>query len=335
MVAFQAELLQPQLLARMQRVIAQGELAHAYLLVGPSGSGKLALAQWLTMRLFCEHVVAGQPDGTCPECQRILSGNHPDVVIAQAEGRQIKVDQVRHLKAEFTKTGMEGQTKVFIIEAAEKLTVSAANSLLKFIEEPGPGIYILLLTTNKNAVLPTIQSRTQVLELLPLSTEAVQANLQAAGVPPYLQPVMLGLTTDAQLAQAWLADDWFQKAVAAVWQWFKAVSQGQAMAFVQVATDLVPLVNERQQAQVLLDLMTLLWRDALLVKNGVQAGLHFQQWAAELTTQSQALPAARVLAASELTLECRKLLDQNLNFQTVAEQLTLRQLAVIKPEGGR
>ena len=97
----------------------------------------------------------------------------------------------------------------------------------------------------------------------------------------------------------------------------------------------MPLVNERQQAQVLLDLMTLLWRDALLVKNGVQAGLHFQQWAAELTTQSQALPAAWVLAASELTLECRKLLDQNLNFQTVAEQLTLRQLAVIKPEGGR
>ena len=215
-MAFQAEILQPKMVARFKQIIDQGELAHAYLLVGQSGAGKTALAQWLALRLFCQHVQNGEPDGTCPECERILSGNHPDVVVAKAEGRQIKVDQVRHLKAEFTKTGMEGQTKFFLIEDAEKLTVSAANSLLKFIEEPGPGIYILMLTTNKNAVLPTIQSRTQVLDLLPLSHEAVDQNLKVAGVPDYLRPVMLGLTTDPDLAKSLIADEWFAKAVKAV-----------------------------------------------------------------------------------------------------------------------
>lgn len=69
---------------------------------------------------FCEQPQAGEPDGTCSECQRILSGNHPDVVTAAPEGRQIKVDTIRRLKAEFTKSGVEGSQKLFIIEDAEK-----------------------------------------------------------------------------------------------------------------------------------------------------------------------------------------------------------------------
>lgn len=332
-MVFQAEVLQPQMVARFKQIIDQGELAHAYLLVGQSGAGKKALAQWLALRLFCQHVQDGEPDGSCPECERILSGNHPDVVVAKAEGRQIKVDQVRHLKAEFTKTGMEGQTKVFLIEDAEKLTVSAANSLLKFIEEPGPGVYILMLTTNKNAVLPTIQSRTQVLDLFPLSHEAVDQNLKAAGVPDYLRPVMLGITTDPDLAKSLIADDWFAKAVKAVWGWFKLLAQGNTMAFVNVTTTLVPLVNDRQQAVVMLDLITMLWRDGLMLQNDLADRLHYRQWEPELEQLVGQLTHRQILQASELTLECRKLLDQNLSFQTVAEQLTLRQLAVINLEG--
>ncbi len=327
-MSFQAEELQPALVDRLKEVIAQGELAHAYLLVGQNGAGKRALAQWLALRLFCKHVVDGEPDGTCPECQRILAKSHPDVVVATAEGRQIKVDQVRYLKAEFAKTGMEGQTKLFIIEEAEKLTTSAANSLLKFIEEPGPGVYILLLTQNKKAVLPTIQSRTQVLELLPLSPAAVEKNLAAAGVPAALQPVMAGLTTATSAAEKLLADGWFEKATGAVVDWFKLVGRGDYQAFVAVATDLVPLAGDRNQAQALLDLLALIWRDALLLGNRV-GDLHFAQWQGDLTPVAQRWRQDQLLAASELTLECRRLLEQNVNFQTVAEQLTLRQLAII------
>lgn len=138
-----ATALQPEITARFASLIERGALAHAYLLVGNVNMGTVALATEVALRLFCPHQDdQGHPDRTCPECQRILSGNHPDVVVARPEGRQIKVDQVRYLKAEFSKTGVEGEKKVFIIEGAETLTGSAANSLLKFIEEPGPGVYI-------------------------------------------------------------------------------------------------------------------------------------------------------------------------------------------------
>lgn len=330
-MAFQAETLQPQLVARFNRFIARQELAHAYLLVGPSGSGKRALATWLALRLFCQHVVDGEPDGTCPECQRILSGNHPDVIVAQADGRQIKVDQVRHLKAEFTKTGMEGATKLFIIEDAETLTTSAANSLLKFIEEPGPGVYILMLTTNKNAVLPTIQSRTQLIELLPLPAGASANLLGEAGVPEYLQPLMLGITSSPAQAKELMADDWFEQAARATVDWFKAECRGDYLSFVMVASELVPLAKDRQSATVPLDLLALVWRDALMVKNQVDLPLHFAQWAGELQQATAGLSDQQVLAASGLSLTSKKYLDQNINFQTVAEQLTLQQLQAIQP----
>ena len=73
---------------------------------------------WLALRLFCLHLQNGEPDLTCPECQRILSGNHPDVVVAKPEGRQIKVDEIRHLKDEFTKSAVEGTKKLFVIHDA-------------------------------------------------------------------------------------------------------------------------------------------------------------------------------------------------------------------------
>ena len=117
---WQAERLQPAISQRLKKTMVQGELAHAYLFAGPSGSGKKALAQWMALRLFCEQPQAGEPDGTCSECQRILSGNHPDVVTAAPEGRQIKVDTIRRLKAEFTKSGVEGSQKLFIIENDDK-----------------------------------------------------------------------------------------------------------------------------------------------------------------------------------------------------------------------
>ena len=236
---WQAERLQPAISQRLKKTMVQGELAHAYLFAGPSGSGKKALAQWMALRLFCEQPQAGEPDGTCSECQRILSGNHPDVVTAAPEGRQIKVDTIRRLKAEFTKSGVEGSQKLFIIEDAEKMTTSAANSLLKFIEEPLPGIYILLLTTNKSAVLPTIRSRTQIIELQPLPKKILQEMLDQAEIPVGLQSIALGLTDSTARIKEWMEDDWLNQAVQAVVQWYKEGGSADLLAFVTYQTMLL------------------------------------------------------------------------------------------------
>ncbi|MGY0222423.1 DNA polymerase III subunit delta' [Limosilactobacillus fermentum] len=328
-----ATALQPEITARFASLIERGTLAHAYLLVGNVNMGTVALATEVALRLFCPHQDdQGHPDRTCPECQRVLSGNHPDVVVARPEGRQIKVDQVRYLKAEFSKTGVEGEKKVFIIEGAESLTGSAANSLLKFIEEPGPGVYIFLLTPNKNAVLQTVQSRCQVIELRPLPSEMVKEQLQEAGVPEYLGPLAAGLGLSAKQGASLMEDDWLPTSVKLVFDWFKEVASGDPLSFVDVQTGFLKQGSDRAKQLVLLDLVTMVWRDALLLKNRVTEPerLHFRQWQAEVAQLIMPSSAQQVLVASELTLEGRHLLDQNISFQNVVEQLTLRILLVMK-----
>ena len=328
-----ATALQPEITARFASLIERGTLAHAYLLVGNVNMGTVALATEVALRLFCPHQDdQGHPDRTCPECQRVLSGNHPDVVVARPEGRQIKVDQVRYLKAEFSKTGVEGEKKVFIIEGAETLTGSAANSLLKFIEEPGPGVYIFLLTPNKNAVLQTVQSRCQVIELRPLPSEMVKDQLQEAGVPEYLGPLAAGLGLSAKQGASLMEDDWLPTSVKLVFDWFKEVASGDPLSFVDVQTGFLKQGSDRAKQLVLLDLVTMVWRDALLLKNRVTEPerLHFRQWQAEVAQLIMPSSAQQVLVASELTLEGRHLLDQNISFQNVVEQLTLRLLLVMK-----
>ncbi|MFJ6988759.1 MAG: DNA polymerase III subunit delta' [Limosilactobacillus mucosae] len=329
---WQAERLQPAISQRLKKTMVQGELAHAYLFAGPSGSGKKALAQWMALRLFCEQPQAGEPDGTCSECQRILSGNHPDVVTAAPEGRQIKVDTIRRLKAEFTKSGVEGSQKLFIIEDAEKMTTSAANSLLKFIEEPLPGIYILLLTTNKSAVLPTIRSRTQIIELQPLPKKILREMLDQAEIPVGLQSIALGLTDSTARIKEWMEDDWLNQAVQAVVQWYKECGRADLVAFVTVQTTLLKVAGDREKQGLILDLMALIWRDTLMVANGADEvdDLHFNDQLTMIKEIAQHYRLDQLLKVSELTLETRHLMDQNISFQNTAEQLSLRIINVLQ-----
>lgn len=327
-----AEELQPVVIARFKRILQNNELAHAYLLVGPSGAGKMAVATWLALRIFCEHPQDNEPDLTCPECQRILSQNHPDVVLAAPEGRQIKVDEIRHLKAEFSKSAMEGNKKLFLIRDADRMTTNAANSLLKFIEEPSPGIYIVMMTTNKSAILPTIRSRTQVVELEPLKRSALLSVLTEAGVPASQQQIAIGLTDSVTEIQAWQTDNWFGDVISAVIQWYQDTSKPDMLGFVDVQTRLVKLASDRQHQQIILDLMTLIWRDTLMVATGIndEQRLHFNNIKTQLATVASRYTKKQLLAVSELTLAIRQMLEQNINFQNVAEQLTIRLVQVLR-----
>jgi len=267
---------QPRLLAAFKHIIAQNHLAHAYLFAGMEGAGQQTLAYWIAQRLFCLHVVDGEPDGTCEECMRIANGQHPDIVTVAPTGQSIHVDQVRYLKAEFSKSAVEGNRKLFIISDAEKMTASAANSLLKFIEEPSGNVTALLLTTNKQLMLPTIISRTQVIEFPPLGAAALQKNFEAAGIKPQAAQTLRHLTNSVSQAQALLVDVWLPNAVEQLWRWFEQVVKGDARSFVAVQTSLVGLAKDSNQQLVMLDLVAALFQDLLQ--------LHFQvDTAAELS----------------------------------------------------
>lgn len=154
------EHLQPQLFKEFNQILRSDRMNHAYLFSGDFASFDFAL--YLAKSRFCENLQDGLPCGKCRECQLIAENEFSDVKIVKPSGQVIKTDMIRELMRDFSRSGFEGKSQVFIIQDCEKMHVNAANSLLKFIEEPQSSSYMILLTSDENKVLPTIKSRTQI-----------------------------------------------------------------------------------------------------------------------------------------------------------------------------
>ena len=165
-------------LRTLERAIASDRVAHAYLIVGPSQVGKTTLALDLARAVNCTS--DDPPCDMCSQCQRISSGLHPDIRVVGLEparsGRmrtQISIDQVRDVQREASLLPYEGRYRVFIFETAEKLTAEASNSLLKMLEEPPNGVIVILLASDAGAMLPTILSRCQRIDLRPAPAQTI------------------------------------------------------------------------------------------------------------------------------------------------------------------
>ena len=152
--------MQPQLFKEFNQILKSDRMNHAYLFSGDFASFDFAL--YLAKSRFCENLQDGLPCGECRECQLIAENEFSDVKIVKPSGQVIKTDTIRELMRDFSRSGFEGKSQVFIIQNCEKMHVNAANSLLKFIEEPQSSSYMILLTSDENKVLPTIKSRTQI-----------------------------------------------------------------------------------------------------------------------------------------------------------------------------
>lgn len=147
---------------------------HAILLNGAMGSGKKDFAFYLTKGLLCHSPIKNsqsqqsEPCHSCRSCRLFSSGNHPDLfhLTTSEEKKVIPVDSVRELiQWSVLNSQLDGK-KVIIIEPAEALNQNAANSLLKTLEEPTSDTIIIMISANKQALLATIRSRCQVIDMV-------------------------------------------------------------------------------------------------------------------------------------------------------------------------
>lgn len=163
------------------RLSAGRGLSHAYILAGPAGSGKHTLAGLLAQALVCSG--GGEvPCGICPDCRKAVSGVHPDIIWVGEEGKDVNVSMVRALRADAYIRPNEAPRKVYLIPNAHTMNQSAQNALLKLLEEGPPYAAFLLLAENGGAVLPTVRSRCELLNLGPVS-EAEALEVLSARFP--------------------------------------------------------------------------------------------------------------------------------------------------------
>jgi len=161
---------------QLTRQIYANKLPHALLLSGVRGAGHEELAHWLINVLLCqapieqvasEGLASMQPCGYCKTCKLFVSNSYPDHLTIVNDKNTIGVDLVRKLSQFFERTAHIGQVKTAWVNHADTMTVSAANALLKTLEEPTSDSFIILTTDRNDMLLPTIISRCQKIEIRP------------------------------------------------------------------------------------------------------------------------------------------------------------------------
>ncbi len=190
---------------QVNQLINAERLPHALFLHGNQGLGKTDFAVSLANALLCKQPTENhQACGVCQSCKLLAAKTHPDLhylkpvptenTKSKKPALNIRINDIRALCNTLNQTSQYGGYRVAILEQADQLTLSAANSLLKTLEEPGRDVLIILTSARSHRLPVTIRSRCQLLRFtVPDETQALswlKANLQTAGV------------TDAQLTQA-------------------------------------------------------------------------------------------------------------------------------------
>lgn len=179
------------------RAVIEAGGAHALLLAGPAGVGKTTLALDLAAVLLCTGATGpARPCRACRGCRMVESGNHPDLhrVAPDGPGGQIKIGErtnadpatVRGLVSSLSLLPIEGGARVAIVEGAHRMNDDAQSALLKTLEEPGPGVTIILCADEEERLLPTIRSRCARIRLGTLGLREIEAILGDLGAadPP-------------------------------------------------------------------------------------------------------------------------------------------------------
>lgn len=182
---------QPQAGGLLLDALERREIAHAYLFAGPPGAGKEAAAVSFTKAMLCGQ--GGEACGNCRHCRKAETQNHPDIAFIRAEGASIKIEQIRRMLLDIALKPLEAEYKVYIIPEAEKMTLAAANCLLKTLEEPPSYAVIILLTAKPEALLPTVVSRCQIIRFSRVSQTAIRELLLGEGKSEAEAALLAGL----------------------------------------------------------------------------------------------------------------------------------------------
>ena len=175
-MSFDNVLGQETVITILKNALNKDRLSHAYIFTGKQGVGKGRTAFEFAKAANCVNQVDDACD-ECLSCRKANNSNHPDIKEVKVDGSSIKIDQIRELQQEIMYKPYESKKKVYIIHQAEDMTLSAANSLLKTLEEPPSYAIIILLTNNLNQLLATTISRCQLVRFKRIPYDLIKENL--------------------------------------------------------------------------------------------------------------------------------------------------------------
>ena len=305
----------------LQSSLRRQEISHAYIFSGPPGSGQMEMAMAFVQALFCTR---GGDDacGECLECRKVLHGNHPDLFTIKPDGATIKIEQIRDLQRIFSYRSESGNPKAYIIDEAEKMTVQAANSLLKFLEEPPSPAVAILLSDNGRALLPTIQSRAQWVPFSPVNPETMLQILANEGFSTTLARSAVHLAAGLGPCRDLIQQNWFAEVRNVVLQLGKEIA-GRGGSPIITAQQMLFKSGLTDHLDMLFSLFHLWFKDMIHALYHKHDQIVFIDELQFINQHCTSRSAEQWIEAMALAAESKKKLRQHMNANLCVEQFLI------------
>jgi len=271
-MAFKNVLGHSRAITLLRRAITNEKVVNSYLFLGSEGIGKKYAALQFAKALNC----LGEGEGGdacdhCISCKKIDHGLHPDVLVIEPEGQNIKVDQVRQFQKELAYRPYEGKRRVCILTAADRMAPHIPNTLLKTLEEPPLHTVIILLANNSRFILPTILSRCQPVRFNPLAIPLVSKWLTEGKGFDQAEAHLLATLSEGSPGKALEIQEEIRQipreALLKDWAGMKSLS------FERIGNWVESLPSQRDNLILILEVTKTLLRDLVMVKT-LKKGAH-------------------------------------------------------------
>ncbi|MGM0502187.1 MAG: DNA polymerase III subunit delta' [Bacillota bacterium] len=322
-MAFDKILGQETAITVLKNALTQDRLSHAYIFTGKEGIGKGKTAFEFAKAVNCSNKENDACE-QCLSCRKANNQNHPDIKEIKADGASIKIDQIRSLQQEINYKPYESKKKVYIIHQAEDMTLSAANSLLKTLEEPPSYAIIILLTNNLNRLLSTTVSRCQLLRFRRISYQLIKDNL----VQKY------ELSPEKSQLVASLADGRYDYACQLVEEEEQLEKREEIIEFVislpqltrvELLEQVQDLLKYKDEINNVLEMMITWYRDLLLLRLEQQDKIINADYLADLEKNLQEFEQLKLEKIIEKIEETNELIrSSNVNVRLALEVMLLK-----------
>lgn len=316
----------------LQHCLEAGNIAQAYLFTGPAHLGKRFLAEILVNSLICKNFHEKNsefvPCGVCECCRQLANRVHPDVYWLKREvndksdklKKNISIEQIRELQNKLNLCSFLNSFKIAVVDGAETLSLDAANSLLKTLEEPTKNTVIILLAENIAWLPKTIVSRCQTLKFLPVAAQEIFDHLLALKVERKKAKLLSVLAFGRPgIALTYLNDPREYLAFEGEVKQFLAFLRGNIAGRFKLANDLADV----ESAQAVLAVWRRVLRDLLLIKSGAPGAVSNLNLSADLEEIARDFSGQKLMRILAQLEASQKYLAANVNPKLVLENLAL------------
>lgn len=315
---------QEQIKEHLQNAISMHKVSHAYIINGERSSGKEFIAKVFAAALQCEKQEI-EPCGECHSCKQASNGNQLDIIfVSHEKPNTIGVEDIRgQINNDIGIKPYSSPRKIYIMNEGEKMTVQAQNALLKTLEEPPEYAVILILTTNVEALLPTILSRCVVLNMKPVSDEKVKKYLmEELQVPDYKANICVAFARgNVGKAKLLASSEEFEKVKEEAISLVKNIN---AMEINEIVKAIKKIAEYKFDVGDYLDILSVWYRDVLLFKATKDANsMIFKDEIQAIRKTADRSTYEGIEIIVKALQQAKRRLEANVNFDLTMELLLL------------